>query len=1593
MAALSEKEVCQEIERDLNRLLLSSINQDRPPDVAAQHDDRPPPMSQPQPSAQNLPPVNVLCGVPFPLTANNDEVDCRPRPTQLRQKPGKRDRRKNDPAPKPDFRPVENNDLRVVPPVEVIEASVLTPFVQLMDCNLEGDGCSLARGLLNTCSGVPAKDEGHAQSKARSVTGGGRMSPVPKNSRKGPRRTSEGPLSGQPPSKGSQILFLQDLERYLLQSQSMPPEKHRHAVPSMPFGPLSTNQFDGYNASNDKLDLFKQHRVLPLKRRSRRFPRAHFYCHLCHRHFDDVWYVEKHLDQDQHVSKKLVSDMRVAIKNLPYPVDVQCDAIGAVIEKIVEEHSLSAEEVELRKRMAADLEAYIRETLPDVRFHLHGSSVNGFGLKTSNVNLDLSPAGKADCAQLFVSTGDLLQGCPKYEQVTKNYLSKVPRIRFREVSSKLSCEISLNNCNSQKTSRLLDDYASLDPRVKTLGVTFRLWAKYCGLDQQDRGTLPAHAFAIMTVFFLQQCKPAVLPVLHEMKGAKESESYLKPKDLEGQWSCKNDRSVGQLWVELLRFYAAEFKLNKRVVCVRRSQPLLIAEKKWNRRYIAIEDPYSSKRNLARSIPSERVYLFIKRCLCTSAIYFLQPQLNTGPLFTRLPGPPMYTENSDSDSDTDHEEPSTKQRKMRHDSDDLGRAKVTDEDEDEDEDEDDASSCSSGPAHDSDEHDPELSFTDVSRVIANLDLGPEPTTKAKGPRKKEAQPQDTPPPPPPLPPSPPAVQLFVKPGPPLPQRYLDELDFCSVGDFCYNFSRKTLANGKSPPIICSFCQKSGHLHEDCPDQRLPELKQLPDMTRNYTKILNDLCQDVMNECSPKPDEEANRQEVLQQLESFIQELYKDAKLTLYGSSCNGFGLVRSDLDICLTFESSKDGKDLCHSKMIKALARKLHKHPDLNGIIAIATAKVPIVKFYHIPSGLEGDISLYNTLAQHNTRLLKAYSEIDHRVRVLGYTFKHFAKTCDIGDASRGSLSSYAYILMTLHYLQQCKPPVIPVLQELFPEGETKPEVVIEGWNAWFFGDIDRLQDVWSEFGQNNESVGELWLGMLKFYTEEFNFQEHVVSIRQRAPVTRLQKMWTSQCIAIEDPFDLDHNLGSGVSRKMNTYIMKAFIKGRALFGTPIRKFPPESSTAMEYFFDRQQLTDGDPPNDRGCRSCGKIGHRAKDCPCPKKKNGDGDEKNAAAALDRQDRKRDRGNRTQWQMPDARSGPRNRQAQFQQLSQMNQQQRRARGGPAYQPRGHSMMDEQQHHGRGRASDDQQRHTRGRMMDDQQRHAGGHALDEQQRHVRDDQQHHVRERMLDDQQRNVRDRVLDDQQRHSRNRVSDDQLHPPQHPHQPQQQQNAPSESLPPEAPPPSHGVAPPGVAQAQLQRALQDMMGAGLQMGPAPRCFAPPMGVPPTAFMAPPPLRPPPFPGANGQTPPHPDVQALLFKLQQQQPGQAPQDMGRYGQWQPIGPPPRHTISSSWPPGLPPPPHGQEPPPLASGSFIGPRPVPPHSIPHHPQVMPPLPQQAPFLCGPPPSKPPFAAMPPLGQPVFPGALPTSDVPPQQWDGDQPSHEMKPVPSQD
>ncbi|XP_075344695.1 terminal uridylyltransferase 7 isoform X2 [Mycteria americana] len=401
-----------------------------------------------------------------------------------------------------------------------------------------------------------------------------------------------------------------------------------------------------------------------------------------------------------------------------------------------------------------------------------------------------------------------------------------------------------------------------------------------------------------------------------------------------------------------------------------------------------------------------------------------------------------------------------------------------------------------------------------------------------------------------------------------------IEQCLESELFYEFSKPAFTKGKSPTVVCSLCKREGHLKRDCPeDFKKIELDPLPALTPKFSVILDQVCVQCYNDFAPNIVEDQAREHIRQNLEDFIRQDFPGTKLNLFGSSKNGFGFKQSDLDICMTMNGLETAEGLDCIRIIEDLAKVLKKQSGLRNILPITTAKVPIVKFFHVRSGLEVDISLYNTLALHNTRLLSSYAAIDPRVKYLCYTMKVFTKR---------------------------NPPVIPVLQEIYKEPK-KPEILVDGWNVYFFDKIEELSAVWPDCGKNTESVGQLWLALLRFYTEEFDFKEHVICIRRKNLLTTFKKQWTSKYIVIEDPFDLNHNLGAGLSRKMTNFIMKAFINGRRVFGTPIKIFPKEYPSKMEYFFDPEVLTEGElAPNDRCCRICGKIGHFMKDCPMRRK---------------------------------------------------------------------------------------------------------------------------------------------------------------------------------------------------------------------------------------------------------------------------------------------------------------------------------------------------------------------------------------------------------
>lgn len=305
--------------------------------------------------------------------------------------------------------------------------------------------------------------------------------------------------------------------------------------------------------------------------------------------------------------------------------------------------------------------------------------------------------------------------------------------------------------------------------------------------------------------------------------------------------------------------------------------------------------------------------------------------------------------------------------------------------------------------------------------------------------------------------------------------------------------------------------------------------------------------VIYETSRLSDEDMQRRTEF--FENMLTHLRKQChpkiNLELFGSSSNGFGVPTSDIDLCISFEGHPTGENVS-SSVLMGVKSALRKFDKCTNVKLIKNAQVPIVTFDVIGEKFQcGDISLYNRLAIRNSSLLYAYASLDNRCKILGLSFKHLVKTCGLTDR----VSSYALIVMVIHFLQQCAPPVLPVLQELRPIGDQK-SYIVGGWDSWFFDDISNIESMWLGYGLNNASIGELWFKLLQYYSD-YNFEKHIVSIRQQKQLSldkkihnlnkiakeynreRTRKLrwnhWVNRTIMIEDPFDQVHNLMGALS--------------------------------------------------------------------------------------------------------------------------------------------------------------------------------------------------------------------------------------------------------------------------------------------------------------------------------------------------------------------------------------------------------------------------------------------------------------------------------
>ncbi|KAF9964840.1 hypothetical protein BGZ70_005833 [Mortierella alpina] len=333
----------------------------------------------------------------------------------------------------------------------------------------------------------------------------------------------------------------------------------------------------------------------------------------------------------------------------------------------------------------------------------------------------------------------------------------------------------------------------------------------------------------------------------------------------------------------------------------------------------------------------------------------------------------------------------------------------------------------------------------------------------------------------------------------------------------------------------------------------------------------LCQEL----KPKPEEETRKLALLKKLSDIAREVFGEAEVLPFGSSGNGLALANADMDVCVFLNTKPGSEEVSPVEFVERIGDRLEKDADFENILQLKRARVPIVKLNHV-NGIACDIGYQNDLAIWNTRMLRAYCKIDERVRDIVVIIKLWAKRRKINNPYTGSLSSYAYVLLVIHVLQ--KRGVLPNLQAIVTGNGSIPFWPCQGFNRYFFEDIPNLMRYWQPTPEAlSQSVGELLYEFFRYYASEFRYANQVVSIRSGGLLTKEAKEWTKDftqaqqqqqqqqqqqppqqpsesstetdsqvetpppadakpvvknryLFCIEDPFELDHNVGRPVDR-------------------------------------------------------------------------------------------------------------------------------------------------------------------------------------------------------------------------------------------------------------------------------------------------------------------------------------------------------------------------------------------------------------------------------------------------------------------------------
>ncbi|XP_050344429.1 terminal uridylyltransferase Tailor-like isoform X2 [Nymphalis io] len=295
-------------------------------------------------------------------------------------------------------------------------------------------------------------------------------------------------------------------------------------------------------------------------------------------------------------------------------------------------------------------------------------------------------------------------------------------------------------------------------------------------------------------------------------------------------------------------------------------------------------------------------------------------------------------------------------------------------------------------------------------------------------------------------------------------------------------------------------------------------------------------------------------LLDDLHTAFNKVWRGCTVNGFGSIVSGLGIKTSDIDCYVQLPGWLSPPNASFVMKAKNILRR--RHWIFQNLCAITSAKVPIVKFYHVPTARCCDLNFSSSAGVRNSQLISYLLNLDKRILPLSILIKYWSKIQNLTGVHL--IPSYCLMLMVIFYLQQKN-----ILPSIINLQLSHDKYIIDNWNTAF----SRINHV----NNNKETLYELLGGFFEYYNT-FKYAKYIICPFVGKPVERdcFLKLDTvpaefsiykinvekdSQCkpirldtpICVQDPFEHNRNCAVAVHPKLAQKIMTQFCRGDDIY--------------------------------------------------------------------------------------------------------------------------------------------------------------------------------------------------------------------------------------------------------------------------------------------------------------------------------------------------------------------------------------------------------------------------------------------------------------